>query len=271
MLKAARGEEQKRFELRVVPLPAGSDPAEVLQRDGPGGLPALIARAMPFVRFRVERILAAGDVGTPEGRDRVLAELAPVFAKVNLGAMREELEREVASRLGVSEKAVEQLLAGARRGSSAAGRPLAVTTPSLDIGERTERGFLALCIALPDRGGPLLGEIDLDASFSNALTRAAAKHLAAHIDAPAAGIDDPALVSLLAELSVRASTLVVVPAHLEVERRQLELARIERAIDAARAGGGSGMTQLGHEREAVKGELDLWLTRALEETSASPR
>ena len=271
MLKAARGEEQKRFELRVVPLPAGSDPAEVLQRDGPGGLPALIARAMPFVRFRVERILAAGDVGTPEGRDRVLAELAPVFAKVNLGAMREELEREVASRLGVSEKAVEQLLAGARRGSSAAGRPLAVTTPSLDIGERTERGFLALCIALPDRGGPLLGEIDLDASFSNALTRAAAKHLAAHIDAPAAGIDDPALVSLLAELSVRASTLVVVPAHLEVERRQLELARSERAIDAARAGGGSGMTQLGHEREAVKGELDLWLTRALEETSASPR
>ena len=81
----------------------------------------------------------------------------------------------------------------------------------------------------------------------------------------------PELASLLAELSVRASTLVAVPAQLEVERRQLELARIERAIDAARAVGGSGMTQLGHEREAVKGELDSWLTRALEETSASPR
>jgi DNA primase len=271
MLKAARGEEQKRFELRVVPLPAGSDPAEVLQRDGPAGLPALIARAMPFVRFRVERILAAGDVGTPEGRDRILAELVPVFAKVNLGAMREELEREVAGRLGVSEKAVEQLLAGARGGSSAEGRTRAVPAPALNVGERTERGFLALCIALPDRGGPLLSELDLDATFSSALTRAAAKHLAAHIDAPAAGIDDPALASLLAELSVRASTLAVVPAQLEVERRQLELARIERAIDAARAGGGSGMTQLGYEREAVKGELDLWLTRALEETSASPR
>jgi DNA primase len=271
MLKAARGEEQKRFELRVVPLPAGSDPAEVLQREGPGGLPALIARAVPFVRFRVERILAAGDVGTPEGRDRILAELAPVFAKVSLGAMREELEREVAGRLEVSEKAVEQLLAGARRGSSAAGRTPAAPASALDVGERTERGFLALCIALPDRGGPLLCELDIDATFSSALTRAAAKHLAAHIDAPAAGIDDPALASLLAELSVRASTLAVVPAQLEVERRQLELARIERAIDAARAGGGSGMTQLGYEREAVKGELDLWLTRALEETSASPR
>jgi DNA primase len=271
MLKAARGEEQKRFELRVVPLPAGSDPAEVLQREGPGGLPALIARALPFVRFRVERILAAGDVGTPEGRDRILVELAPVFAKVNLGAMREELEREVAGRLGVSEKAVEQLLAGARRGSSSEGRTRAAPAPSHDVGERTERGFLALCIALPDRGGPLLCELDLDATFSNALTRAAAKHLSAHIDAPVAGVDDPALASLLAELSVRASTLAVVPAQLEVERRQLELARIERAIDAARAGGGSGMTQLGHEREAVKGELDLWLTRALEETSASPR
>jgi DNA primase len=271
MLKAARGEEQKRFdELRVVPLPAGTDPAEVLQREGPEALVALIARAAPFVRFRVERILASGDASSPEGRDRILAELRPVFAKLSVGAMREELEREVVARLGVSEKAVERLLAGASASATPAGARGA-PVPALEAGERTERGFLELCIALPSRGGPLLEELDIEATFSSALTRAAAEHLRAHIDTPASGVDQPELASLLAELSVRASTLVAMPAQLEVERRQLELARIERAIDAARAGGGSGMTQLGHEREAVKGELDSWLTRALEDTSASPR
>jgi DNA primase len=271
MLKAARGEEQKRFEeLRVVPLPAGTDPAEVLEREGPEALAALIARAVPFVRFRVERILASGDASSPEGRDRILAELRPVFAKLSVGAMREELEREVVARLGVSEKAVERLLAvGSTSAAPVSAR--GVPAPALAVGERTERGFLELCIALPDRGRPLLEELDLEATFSSPLTRAAAEHLRSHIDTPATGVDQPELASLLAELSVRASTLVAVPAQLEVERRQLELARIERAIDAARAGGGSGMTQLGHEREAVKSELDSWLTRALEETSASPR
>jgi DNA primase len=278
MLKAARGEEQKRFELRVVPLPAGSDPADVLQRDGAPALAGLVAKAMPFVRFRVERILASGDSSTPEGRDRILAQLRPVFATLGLGAMREELEREVVVALGVSEKAVERLLAGGggdgRRGggAGAAGSAAAgVGAPALDVGERTERGLLELCIALPERGAPLLVELDLDLTFSSPLSRAAAEHLRTHIDAPAADVDDPALASLLAELSVRASTLTAVPAQLEVRRRQLDLARIERAIEAARANGGAGMMTLGRDREAVKGELDSWISRSLEETSQTTR
>ena len=72
MLKAARVAAKQRFELRVAALPPGSDPAEVLERDGPEAVRALIAGSLPFVRFRVERILAAGDRETPEGRDRIL-------------------------------------------------------------------------------------------------------------------------------------------------------------------------------------------------------
>jgi DNA primase len=269
MLKAARGEEQKRFELRVVPLPAGSDPADVLQRDGAPALAGLVAGAMPFVRFRVERILASGDSSTPEGRDRILAELRPVFATVGLGAMREELEREVVVALGVSEKAVERLLVGG--GTVGVSATPGVAAPALDVGERTERGLLELCIALPERGGPLLRELDLEQTFSSPLARAAAEHLRSHIEAPASDVDEPALASLLAELAVRASTLAPVPAQLEVRRRQLDLARIERAIEAARANGGAGMMTLGRDREAVKGELDLWITRSLEETAQETR
>jgi DNA primase len=276
MLKSAAVAAQKGLELRVVPLPAGSDPADVLGRDGAAALPALVDRAVAFVRFRVERLLAAGDRETPEGRDRILEELRPVFAEIGLGAMREELEREVAARLGVSERTIEGLLgATPARGASGGARSAAAApaaTPSLDAAERTERAFLALCIALPERGTALLSELEIGATFSSQLTRAAAEHLRADIEGPwpDAGEETP-LARLLTELAVRASTLNAGPAGLEVAARQLQLGCIERAIEAVRAEGGTGIEQLGHKRVEIQAELDEWTLRSLEETAATPR
>jgi DNA primase len=264
MMKAARVAAKQRFELRVAALPPGSDPAEVLQRDGPEAVRALIDASLPFVRFRVERLLAAGERDTPEGRDRILEQLRPVFAELAPGAMREELEREVVSRLRVSEKLVERLLAGHNGGAASVAGP----RPALAAAERTERAFLELCIALPARGRELLDELDLDGLFGSPLTRAAATHLRSHLESPASGVDDAALAALLAELAVRAAALTPVLAELEVERRQLELARIERAIAGARGAAAGGLTALVREREAVKREIDGWLTQALEATAA---
>ena len=267
MLKSAALVQAKRIELRVVPLPAGSDPADVLKREGAAALPALVKRAVAFVRFRVERILAGGDRGTPEGRDRILEQLRPVFAELGPGAMREELEREVSSQLGVSERTVEQVLGAGGARQAAAG----VSAPALDAGERTEFAFLELCIALPERGSALLGEIAIDAMFANQLTRTAAERLRASIESPAVDAEESALRTLLTKLAVIASTLEAMPGQLEVAVRQLDLARIERAIEGVRAGGGAGVEQLGHERAEVQTELAEWLVRALEETAATAR
>jgi len=269
MMKAAKLAAKQRFELRVAALPPGSDPAEVLERDGPEAVAALLGDSLPFVRFRVERILAGGAAGTPEGRDRILEQLRPVFAELGPGAMREELQREVVSRLAISEKLVERLLAGqngAGRAPSEAPRPQA----PLESGERTERTFLELCIALPQRGRELLDALDLESVFASPLARAAAEHLRTHLHAPTAGIDDGELAGLLAELSVRAAVLTPVPAELEVERCQLELARLGRAIAGARGAGRGGLTELQRERETLKRELERWLAEALEQT-ATPR
>ena len=59
--------------------------------------------SVPFVRFRVERALASGDATTPEGRDRTLEELRPVFATLPQSAMRLELTRLVAAHLDLPE------------------------------------------------------------------------------------------------------------------------------------------------------------------------
>ena len=264
MMKAARLAEKRRFELRVAALPPGSDPADVLERDGADAVRALLGASLPSVRFRVERILAAGQRDTPEGRDRILEQLRPVFADLAPGAMREELEREVVSRLSVSEKLVERLLAG-QNGSSRSGEP-ARAEKQLAAGERTERAFLELCIALPVRGAELLAQLDLDSVFDSPLARTAAQHLRSHLHSPAADVDDGELAVLLAELSVRASARSPASAELEVERCQLELARVDRSIAGARGAGRGGLTALQRERESLKHELEGWLAKALEQT-----
>ena len=82
MLRASTLAERRKLELRVVPLPEGTDPADLLQRDGREAMEAAVKASVPFVRFRVERTLERGDHSSPEGRDRMIEELRPVFASM---------------------------------------------------------------------------------------------------------------------------------------------------------------------------------------------
>ena len=61
MLKAFRLANKRKLELRVVTLPAGTDPAELIQREGAAAMKAAVKGSISFVRFRAERVLASGD------------------------------------------------------------------------------------------------------------------------------------------------------------------------------------------------------------------
>lgn len=247
MLKASRLAARRKLELRVVTLPAGADPAEFVQRSGTGAFEQAVTAAVPFVRFRVERVLANGDDSSPEGRDRMLAELRPVFATLAPSAMRMELTRMVSGRLGLSEGLAETLLAaqarrggtgGGLRGRARGGAPAAqpsgggVTDGAarggggsermgvdsgagkvLSAREDTERAFLALCIATPVHGQQALGELEIGEVFTSELLRRAALHLKADgLAEPLKDVnaEDRELVGLLAELTVEAGRW---PAH----------------------------------------------------------
>jgi DNA primase len=267
MLRAARLAARRRLELRVVGLPKGSDPAELLQSGGPAAVTGLVEDSVPFVRFRVERVLEAGTIGTADGRDRMLAELTPILGEVPPGAMRAELERLVAGRLELPQPTIAGLLAGA--GSRPGVKlPDAPVRTALDVRERVEQAFLALCIALPEPGREALEDIEVDAIFTGEVNRRAAVHLRRNIRSPGAGLDDdPELATLLAELAVRATQAPAHVAQLDVERLQLELSRIDRELAAARAAGRGGLSELAARRRPVMAELQHALTRALEETA----
>jgi DNA primase len=295
MLKAAGLAAKRKLELRVVALPAGTDPADLVQREGAQAINAAVERAVPFVRFRVERVLATGDHGSPEGRDRMVEELRPVFAMLPPSAMRLELTRMVSGRLALPESLMETLLApqaqpagsttqrgGTPQGGQTAPRAAAATTPSarapaggLSRREETERTFLALCIGSPEEGEVALASLDVEEHFTSELMRRAARHLGAgHLRDPMAdpaglegGLDgDSQLKALLAELVVEAGREPVRPAMLDVQRLQLELARVDRRIQRARGEQSGDVSELAHSRGEVKREFDRAQERALEET-----
>lgn len=300
MLKAARLAADRRLELRVVEMPGGMDPAELIQREGPDAMRAAIDASVPFVRFRVTRALSSGDVGSPEGRDAILEEVRPIFATLQEGALRDDLARIVADRLSLSERVLEDLLGAAGRTGGGAVGPGAPGAPggprglgasqsaggaegsreergqrgtgargALGRRQHTERAFLALCIASPDLGAAALARILPEEHFTEALLRRVAIHLRdGALADPLSGVDEEDLEMrrALAELIVEAGAGGASEAMLEVSRLQLELSRIERSMKAARsAGSGEGVTALAKRRGEVKRELDAAQERALAE------
>ncbi len=276
MLRAATLASRRKLELRVVALPAGADPAELLQREGAAAVERAIEASVPFVRFRVGRVLDNGDHGSPEGRDKMLDELRPVFATLAPSAQRMELTRMVSERLDLPESLAEQALAA--RGSvptTAAGsaeqsgvRTRPARAAVVSRGESTERAFLAQCIVEPDPGAQALAELDPAEFFTSDVLRRAAQHLRGHLSDPGAGLpeEDPELAALLAELVVQAGRESPRPGMLESQRMQLELARLDRRIRAARAQGSGEVSDLARRRAEVKRAFEQAYERALAET-----
>jgi len=262
MLRAEEMARERKLDLRVVPLPEGSDPADLVQREGAEGMGARVQSSVPFVRFQVERALERGELDSAEGRDRALAELRPILVSLRPSVTRDELVRLVADRLSLSESLIESLVRGALVEPGGRGAVLRAA----DRRAQTERLFLGLCLALPEVGERRLAEIEPEEHFTSPLLRRAALHLREHLRSPRWGVpaEDSELEALMAELSVRASAEAVTPERLEVEATQLELARVDRAISAAQAAGEGDIAALATRRAKVKVDLDRAMDRAME-------
>jgi DNA primase len=275
-------------EFRIVRLPAGCDPADVVQRSGGEEMRALLDAAVEIERFEVERALAQ----TGASKDEMLAGAVRAIAPLPPSVLRDDLVQLVANRLALREELVNEALRGgapavapapleerrwipeaewrARRGQGRPDRFRAPAPPpepvdpaaALAKRERSERTFLAMCVALPEEGEERLAQADVDDYFSAPATRRAAAYLRGRLRAPAAELppDDEPLARLVAELVVRAGALEATPAKLELEALQLELHRLERHISEARLSGATGVSALGAERQRVLDEIRHRLT-----------
>lgn len=283
MLRAARVAAGRRLELRVVTLPSGLDPADLLLSEGADGMRERVAASIPFVRFRVERALATEDLVTGEGKDRAVEALRPIFGDMPASALRDELLDLAAERVGVAPGKLGEWLAQPPRapqaptqraaapvdaaGQAAPSRPS--DRPESDAISRVERAFLVQCLAQPTEGRAALAAADLERAITTPGYRRAALLLAEQLgEAIRVPEGDDELTRIIAELQVRAPQAAVGGrASLQAEVLRLELAAVNREIAAARGAGGADIVGLARRRT----ELEAAVERQVEESLAQTR
>jgi DNA primase len=253
----------RQLEMRIVELPGGSDPADLVTQEGPDALRSRLEASVPVTRFLIERALAGGDLRSAEGRDRVIEALRPTFAELPDGFLYQELLQLVSDRLDSPPEVLSRFLPP--RGRRPQSAPPRASVPASGAGnggspwrrfEDTERAFLSRCLAVPEAGRAALDELDLDALFTSELTRRAAGHLREHFDHPgeALPVDDAELAHLIAELVIRAGDLGGDGDDVALERLQLDLLRLNREIHAAERAG-EPVGELARERQRVHEEI----------------
>ncbi|MGH3440687.1 MAG: DNA primase, partial [Nitriliruptorales bacterium] len=86
------------LEVRVLVMPAGEDPADLVREDGADIVRELVAAAEPVVRFMLRRA-ADGHAATPEGRAAAVDAVAPILAKIDDAVLRDQYTRWAADEL----------------------------------------------------------------------------------------------------------------------------------------------------------------------------
>ena len=242
MARAARGADGT-FELRVVPLPAGTDPADLVQRAGAEAFSALLETgAVSVPEFEIKRHLAAADLSTPGGRDEALSAVVPVIRNVpRNSATWDHLVRYVSDRLAVDPQYLETLLSAPAAPDVLARHPdgrVVVGThtsrlPSIEPLASKERSFLAMCLANGETGRRYLDGLNEDHFSSQPLWRVR-EHLVAHFDDPLAELpDDPGLASLISEIAFLADDELIREASLRATRLLLDMQKTDRLLRRA--------------------------------------
>jgi DNA primase len=171
------------FDVRVVTLPKGQDPA-----DSPDGFERRLGEAESYVVYRVRL-----ELDRAPDRQEGFVRAREVLSRVEDSPERQDALRLLADRLDLP----RETLAGIAPGSRSTVRAAVQTPRLLAAGDRLERDTLAACIAHPDLR-PLLKELAPDHFDTEAYQRLRA----ALVDgAPVEG----ELVALQAELDARAA------------------------------------------------------------------
>ena len=243
MARAARGAEEKGLELRVVPLPPGSDPADLVQNAGPDAFIELLEGAIDVPQFEVKRALAAADLSTPGGRDDALSAVVPVIRSVRRNsATWDHLVRYVSDRLAVDAQYLMTLLSAPTAPQphsqgptgGAVGVPHTRRLPSIEGAAAAEREFLVMCLAHGEPGRRYLERLE-DDHFSSQPLRRVREHLLDHFTDPLAGLpeEDDGLAGLITDVAFRAEDTTTSDITLRIAYLQLELQRTNRRLQHA--------------------------------------
>lgn len=267
-------EKKHEIEVAVADLPPGGDPAD-LARSDPDRLRQAVEGAIPFLGFRVERILRGADLSSPESRARAAGRALEAIAEHPNEFVRDPYVMSVADRCRLDPERLRDALRGGRVRVQAPERP----TPTARRRRAETAATEALRLAVADPAGvlPLLGEVLFDhpqdrAAF--AALRAAGGDLHAATEQA-----DPLVAEELTRLAVEPTDADARDVRRLLLRDAAQRALVELGRDASTsddfAGYAAAIGWLKGEVEAIgpdaiadeerEGELLRWLTARAEE------
>jgi DNA primase len=255
--RAAQMARDKGGELRVVAMPGGRDPADVVTQDGAEAFQALLDSALTVPAFQVRRVIEQSDRTSAAGRDRAFEEVLPIIDGL-APSSRDELIRYASDALGVPPQEFAARIHGGRtRVETDAGTRAFPVRPVAAVA-RAERVFLSLCLGLGERGREYL-QRSRPEHFATDLMRSARRHLLTHTGDPLSGLsqDEQEVASAVMEIVQMADEGPVAEQALRLSFLQLELRRVERDLHSAQQQSDfERQRSLWGERESVRGEIE---------------
>jgi DNA primase len=264
MIRAQRVAGDRGMDLRVAAMPEDADPADMLAGGQIERFRELVAGAIDLPSFRVRTALGRAELGSVAGRERALAEVAPVLQTLGEKTVgRDELVREVANKLDTDPSLVSERVRTAKPLQEIVTAPAGADDPTpvaerapLTPREARERALLAMCISDPKRGKEFIERLREEHMSSSAAPALA--WLRDHLDDPAGGLprDDQALTSLITELVMTAEQEPASEGAMELNFMLLEQERLEKGITAAQeAGADDERARLIRERAELRDRI----------------
>ena len=260
MLRAARIARERDVGLRVVRMPEGQDPAELVQREGGEAMRGLVARSVSVLEFEVGRALDDADLDSPEGTDRALVAVRELIATAPpQSKVRDNLVRLAADRLDVPVDYVSSVAQPLRERGHEQERAIHVASP-----HRAEITYLARCLSAGAAGRAALERL-IPEHLPSASLRLAHGHLLAHEDDPQAAVppEDADLAAVVDEIVGLADAMGETDREaLRTDFLLLERTRLEREVRRARSEGDPRQSELASALQRVKTEMGTAMGQA---------
>lgn len=243
-------EKSMDLDVLVAALPTGVDPGDMATSD-PEGLRKAVSEALPFLAFRVNRALAAGNVATVEGRTRTADTALQIVAEHPDPLVQDQYALQIGGHCRLDEASVRERLRHVARGEKSVARPNRTIDLRPDH-ESPEVEALRLALhRLEDIEQLVVPEL-----FSEELTGMAYQHVV-DLRSAHAVIDagDPAMAQLVRRLVVEESDAEPIDVASRLWDRYLDF-RIQECVRSARQADFSADTF-----EALS-QQQQWLKRA---------
>ncbi|GIV96026.1 MAG: hypothetical protein KatS3mg057_0683 [Herpetosiphonaceae bacterium] len=150
-----RWERELDAEVRILSLPAGRDPDEVI-RESPQAWGRMVEEAQPLMDFYLRALTADLDLQSAKGKATAVERLVPLLAQIGDPIEQAHYIQQLAARIGMDEMLVRSQVMAARRGRSAPQpRPLPATASD----RQREDYLLSLLLRYPAHRATLEQEL----------------------------------------------------------------------------------------------------------------